>query len=315
MGKVCSDNPVPGTLTQPEGPLTTTPSLRHTRMVAGINIMTVPTRTANTESDHLDLTRTIRKSTATQKTTITQVSEPGALLGICSTLTYKGNHDIRSAHICKMPTTQPPSSTIHLEEHKSIPQPPQLESTTGTDHITVAETDYAETSTTSTRCFDTALQKPGPCSSTSPVPAKSSASNDLPFRNAPPGTSVILSQGNRLAAPPTVLSTSLVAISVAALVWIVLTRLAFNRRLDSSGHHRGDSYRHENHEDNVTAKPIKSQSNEIELVQGSGRRLSSASYLGREIVLVRETARLYKQPREIEKEDIQILSGSGRSLD
>ena len=106
----------------------------------------------------------------------------------------------------------------------------------------------------------------------------------------------------------------MVAISIAALVWIVLTRLTFYRRLEPSRHIKGDPNRHEDHEDNVTARPIRGQSNEIELVQGSGRRLSSASYLGREIVLVRETARLYKQPREIEKEDIHILSGSGRSL-
>lgn len=53
---------------------------------------------------------------------------------------------------------------------------------------------------------------------------------------------------------------------------------------------------------------------DIAVVEGSGRRLSDASHLGREISLRRDTARILKQPREIDKERIWLVPGSGRSF-
>lgn len=56
---------------------------------------------------------------------------------------------------------------------------------------------------------------------------------------------------------------------------------------------------------------VPAQSPPIEVVQGSGRRLSSASILGREISIVRETGRVYKSPMIIDKSTISVVEGSG----
>lgn len=50
---------------------------------------------------------------------------------------------------------------------------------------------------------------------------------------------------------------------------------------------------------------------DIKAVPGSGRRLSSASMLGREITVFRETARPYKEPMFVDKSRISMVEGSG----
>lgn len=59
----------------------------------------------------------------------------------------------------------------------------------------------------------------------------------------------------------------------------------------------------------VLGLPIKNLP--IEVVDGSGRRLSSASILGREISIVRETGRVYKEPMVIDKSTISVVENSG----
>ncbi len=53
----------------------------------------------------------------------------------------------------------------------------------------------------------------------------------------------------------------------------------------------------------------------IKPVAGSGRRLSSASTLGREITVFRDSARPYKEPVVIDKTRISVVEGSGHWID
>ena len=54
---------------------------------------------------------------------------------------------------------------------------------------------------------------------------------------------------------------------------------------------------------------------EIRIVSGSGRRLSSVSTLDREITVLHSTARPYKEPVVVDKAEIVVVEGSARPLE
>ena len=125
------------------------------------------------------------------------------------------------------------------------------------------------------------------------------------------------SNGNRLFAPPYTIDASP---SILIVLIVVVTTILYI-------HHRHNLERHRNDRPVLPKRPRKPESGvvpplrdedgkhvEIGLVRGSGRRLSSASYLGREITPLRDTARTYKEPREVEKDEIKIVKGSGRTF-
>jgi len=95
---------------------------------------------------------------------------------------------------------------------------------------------------------------------------------------------------------------------LSALIYIIFLLLRWVSALKTPTPLRNDVDRSTQVQHNIAGMPIKP-------VPGSGRRLSSASTLGREITIFRDSARPYKEPVVIDKTRISVVEGSGHWID
>ena len=76
-----------------------------------------------------------------------------------------------------------------------------------------------------------------------------------------------------------------------------------------------ETVRHTRADDISEINGMRMGERDIRVVRKSGRRLSSASRLDREITVVTGSARPYKEPVVVDKTAIRVVEGSARPLD
>ncbi|KAK4694599.1 hypothetical protein P7C71_g3006, partial [Lecanoromycetidae sp. Uapishka_2] len=224
----------------------------------------------------------------------------------------------RSANGTKDSTTyilEYPSSDIALSSSTSKSLQSDQTSTvmvTGSDvYTTVLATAPSASSTTiastggstskSPLCFNSNLYAVASCPASNTVASSSAAGSAIP------ATSPARSQANSMRALPTSAYVLLVIIYILSGLVFLAGLIYGALYLISRARPSNDTFAREFRD--ALGLPVKKLP--IEVVQGSGRRLSSASVLGREISIVRETGRPYKKPVVVDKSSISVVEGSG----
>ncbi|KAL2047640.1 hypothetical protein N7G274_000682 [Stereocaulon virgatum] len=167
----------------------------------------------------------------------------------------------------------------------------------------------SSSSTPSPLCFNTALQTPAPC----PTSSTSTTNSAAAATTLPTSNSVAKSQAPRTIT--TMLSPTHLLYLLLSLTFIILAGIALGLPLYyiyiaiRATLYRGHPATHQG-----AKRTTHRQRQEITVVEGSGRRLSSASRLDREIVVVRGSGRPWKEGLVVSKEDIRVVKGSGRVI-
>ncbi|MCJ1450239.1 hypothetical protein MMC28_000568 [Mycoblastus sanguinarius] len=185
----------------------------------------------------------------------------------------------------------------------STSQPPKMTTTSATDTSSIPASTTSSSTPKSPLCFNTALQTPLPCPSTTTTTTSPSSSKKPP--SPPPSAS----QASTLN-PLSLASTALTILTFIYTIHIILQAIFHNLLTRASAAATKDSGTQ------TTDLPhLLSKDRDIHVVEGSGRQLSAISTLEREITVIPSTARLYKTPLLVDKVDIHVVEGSARPLE
>ncbi|KAK3172017.1 hypothetical protein OEA41_004101 [Lepraria neglecta] len=173
----------------------------------------------------------------------------------------------------------------------------------------------------STLCFNTALQTPAPCPSTT---STSSSGNPL-VTTLPTAGATAKSQASRSLNPITSTETfqlvmGLLAVCLTGLILGVLLFQIYDRIRGCMRRRREaptprETVMHTRADDISEINEMRMGERDIRVVRESGKRLSCANRLDREITVVTGSARPFKEPVVVDKTAIRVVEGSARLLD